>query len=181
MGIYFVYMKIFPTKILHFLISITSIVVIPVQIVTTFVLGLIFSIPIVGLILLPLSLVWMLLFMGPLFGLSYLYEKVVVLRPFVAIIGIPIALVGDTFVALIPSMGEKSSRFSKMVICQTFPYSWSFLKLQQRKLDMGVEHTLHKILKEVSKVTPLKNYLKEFKADVITRPSYTENPYTIEW
>ena len=41
--------------------------------------------------------------------------------PFVAIIGIPLAILGDTYVALLPSMGEMDSRYSKMICCQTFP------------------------------------------------------------
>ena len=54
-------------KIIHIIISITGFIVIPVQMITTFVLGLFISIPFVGfLLLLPISLIWVVLFLGPL-------------------------------------------------------------------------------------------------------------------
>ena len=106
-------------KIIGFFISITGFIVIPIQLITTFLLGLLVKLTF-GLLLIPFSIIWVVLFLGPLLGLSYVYERIIIIRPFVAIIGIPLAILGDTYVALLPSMGEMDSRYSKMICCQTF-------------------------------------------------------------
>lgn len=167
-------------KIIHILISITAIVVIPVQIITTFVLGLIVSITF-GLLLIPISAIWMVLFLYPLLGLSYVYEKVVFLRPFIAIVGIPLAVLGDTYVSLMPSMGEKESRYEKLILCQTFPYSWRYTQFKERKLNIGEKDLLSKILKEVSRAKPLSDYLDGLRADVYSRPEYINKKYRLDW
>ncbi|HNO71730.1 MAG TPA: hypothetical protein PKO16_08170, partial [Bacteroidia bacterium] len=77
-------------RILELILFMLSIVVIPVQFVTTLVLGLFIRLTF-GLLLIPISIIWTGLFLGPLLGLSYIYEKVYVLRILVAIIGLPIA------------------------------------------------------------------------------------------
>jgi len=115
-------------RILEIILAIISIVVIPVQVLTTFILGLLIRLTF-GLLLFPLSFIWSVLFLYPLIGLSYIYEKISILRIPVAIIGIPIAILGNTFTALIPSMGEIESRVSKLLISESFPYSWHFYQL----------------------------------------------------
>lgn len=95
-------------KIIHIIIAITGLIVIPVQIITTFVLGLLVSLTF-GLLLIPFSIIWIVLFLGPLLGLSFVYERLAITRPFISIIGIPLAVIADTYVALLPSMGEMGS------------------------------------------------------------------------
>jgi hypothetical protein len=169
-------------KIIHIIIAITSLIVIPVQMITTFVLGLFISIPFVGfLLLLPISLIWVVLFWGPLLGLSYVYERIAILRPFISIIGIPLAVVGDTYVALMPSMGEMDSRYAKMIICQTFPYTWRFNQFEKNKLNIGKDDVLTKILREVSRAKPLGKYLDSLRADVYERPDYMNGKYELDW
>jgi hypothetical protein len=169
-------------KIISIIISITAILVIPVQIITTFVLGLLVSIPFVGfLLLLPISLVWVVLFWGPLLGLSYVYEIIALIRPVIAIIGIPLSVVGNTYVALMPSMGEMDSRYAKMVICQTFPYTWRFNQYENNKLNIGKDDVLTKILREVSRAKPLSKYLDGLRADVYERPDYMNGKYELDW
>jgi len=147
-------------KILLLLVGFIGLILLPVQMITTFVLGLVISIPLVGfLLLLPLSLIWVVLFFVPLLGLSYVYERVAITRPFISIIGIPLAIIADEYVALIPSMGEKESRYVKMIYCQTFPYSWRFDQFYKNKLKIGQDDILNKILQEVSKAKPLGEYL----------------------
>jgi len=109
-------------KILDTLITISAFVVLPVQLVTTFVLGLLVNLTF-GLFLIPISLVWIALFLGPLLGLSWLWGKTPLLRVPVAVLGIPLALLADTYACLMPSMGETKSRVEKILMCQTWPFT----------------------------------------------------------
>lgn len=145
-------------KIISVIVTITSFIVVPIQLITTFILGLLVKITF-GVLLIPFSIIWVVIFLGPLLGLSYVYERIFLLRPFVAIIGIPFAVIGDTYVALLPSMGELDSRYSKMVICQTFPYSYSYFQYSNHKLYLEPTNILNKIFVEVSKSKPLGEYL----------------------
>jgi hypothetical protein len=168
-------------KIIHIIITITAIVVVPVQMVTTFVLGLLVNLTF-GLLLIPFSIIWVILFLGPLLGLSYVYERVVIIRPFISIIGIPLAVLGNTYVALLPSMGEMDSRYGKMIICQTFPYTWKFIQFQFNKINIGENDVLAKILREVSRVDPLLDkYLDTLRADVYSRPDYVNGKHELDW
>jgi len=90
-----------------------------------------------GLLLLPLSLVWMVL-LGLLLATSWLWERTEVLRVPVlvslvripiAIIGIPLAALSATYSLLIPTMGETESLEPKLGVCATWPFSvdyWRF-------------------------------------------------------
>ena len=123
----------------------------------------------------------MVLFLGPLLGLSYVYERVAITRPFISIIGIPLAVLGDTYVALLPSMGEMDSRYVKMIICQTFPYTRRFYQFQNNKLNIGKYDVLAKILREVSKAKSLDKYLDTLRADVYSRPDYVNGKHELDW
>ena len=99
-------------------------ILIPIVPVTTFVLGLLVSITF-GLFLLLISLVWSICFYFPLLGLSFVYENFKLIRPIAAIIGIPIAIVGEAFVSLMPSMGENDSKMAKWLVTTSFPFTYS--------------------------------------------------------
>ena len=146
-------------KIISTILTIVSFIVIPIQFITTFVLGLLVRITF-GLLLIPLSIVWTILFLGPLLGLSFIYERIFIVRIFVVIIGIPLAIIGDTYIALIPSMGELESRYSKMIYCQTFPYTYRYHQFSNRKLTLKPNDILYKIFNEVGKTEPLRIYLE---------------------
>ncbi|MGV8946403.1 MAG: hypothetical protein ACOH1N_08245 [Lutibacter sp.] len=115
-------------RILEIILGIIGIVVIPAQILSTFILGILIRLTF-GLLLFPISFIWTVFFLFPLIGLSYIYEKMAILRIPIAVIGIPVAILGNTFSALIPSMGEIESRVSKLLISESFPYSWHFYQL----------------------------------------------------
>ncbi len=169
-------------KIISIIISITAFIVVPIQIITTFVLGIFISIPLVGfLLLLPISFIWTVLFLGPLLSLSYVYERMVILRPFISITGIPFAVIGNTYVALMPSMGETDSRYAKMIICQTFPYTWRFNQFQNDKLNIGKDDVLAKILKGVSRAKPLDRYLDGLRTKACGRKDYLNGKYKLSW
>jgi len=167
-------------KIISIIISITAILIIPIQIITTFVLGLLVTLTF-GLLLVPISLIWTALFLTPLLGLSKVYERIPILRFPISIIGISIAVLGNIYTAIMPSMGEVESRYVKMVICQTFPYSWRFMQLQEGKDVIEQNDILTKILREVSTAKPLGKYLDNLRADVVSRPYYMNKNYQLDW
>jgi hypothetical protein len=116
-------------RIVDAFLAILSLIFVPVGCVTTFVLGILVTVSF-GLLLLPFSLFWVVLFMGPLLGLSWLWSKVPFLRIPVGCCGIPIAVIGYIYCVLLPSMGELDSRFSKLALCETFPFTldcWAFV------------------------------------------------------
>ena len=61
-------------KIISIIISITALPILPVQIITTFVLGILVTLTF-GLLLIPFTIIWVVLFLGPLLGLSYVYGE----------------------------------------------------------------------------------------------------------
>jgi hypothetical protein len=167
-------------RIILLIIGITGWIVIPVQMITTFILGILVSLTF-GLLLIPISIIWIGLFLGPLLGLSYVYERVAITRPPISIIGIPFAVIGNIYVALMPSMGEMDSRYTKMIICQTFPYTWRFNKFQNNKLNIEKNDVLAKILREVSRAKSLDKYLDGLRAEVYTRKDYMNGKYELDW
>ncbi len=146
-------------KIIDLLITITAFVTVPLQIITTFVLGILVQLTF-GLLLLPFSLVWIVLFLGPLIGVSHVWERVPFIRLFASMFGIPLAVIGDIYVSLIPSMGEMDSRIVKMLYCQTFPYTWRFHQFHNRKLNIDSKNDLYKVFHRVSKDIAIRQYLK---------------------
>jgi len=151
----------FANKLIRLIIGFVGAIFLPVQMITTFVLGILVNLTF-GLLLIPFTVIWVVLFLGPLLGLSYTYERVAVIRPLVSIIGIPLAVIGNEYVALLPSMGEKDSRYVKMILCQTFPYTWRFNQYHNHKLTINEDDILNKILREVSGAKPLGEYLSNF-------------------
>jgi hypothetical protein len=109
-------------------------IIIPLQMVTTFVIGVLVACSF-GLLLLPLSLIWLLLLI-PLLGISWLSSKVGILRDFVGIAGIPWTIVAHTYVCLMPSMGDIESRAAKLMITWSWPFSWECWCVQQGKLSL---------------------------------------------
>ena len=121
-------------RILNVILGIFAIVVIPFQIASTLVLGLAVSLTF-GLLLLPINLIWAILFF-PMLALSWFCNKVPALRNVFGIIFIPWVLLTETFVALMPSMGELESRASKLMLCNSWPFTWEFWRFLLRELDL---------------------------------------------
>jgi len=86
-------------RILNVVLTMLAWIVLPLSFVTTFVLGVLVSITF-GLLLLPISLVWIILLLGPLLGLSWLCQKVPPFRNLVGVLFLPWAVLADTFVCL---------------------------------------------------------------------------------
>ena len=112
-------------RILNLITAILAWPTVPVQLVTTSVGGCLVSLTF-GLLLIPLGIIWNVFFLWPLLGLSWAWDKVPLLRIPLAIVGIPLAAVGATYVALVPSMGDMGSRMMKLVLCETWPFSLDY-------------------------------------------------------
>ena len=121
-------------RVLDFLFTILAPLVLVVQIVTTFLLGILVSLSF-GLLLFPISFLWMLQF-GFLLSLSWLCNKLPWLRNVIGFLGIPFALFAGIFVSLMPSMGEVESRAVKLLLCESWPFTWEFWKYQSNEIEM---------------------------------------------
>jgi hypothetical protein len=93
-------------------------------------------------------------------ALSWLCNKVPILRDVVGVIFVPWAVVAFTFVALMPSMGEVENRASKLMFCESWPYTWEFWQFLSRKLhlessDLGAV-TLNEVVLRMSYRDPIK-------------------------
>ena len=108
---------------LNLLIALTALVILPVQIVSTFVISIIVTLTF-GLLLIPINIIWLILFWGPLLILSWLWWKAPLLRIPIAIIGVAVALVGHIYVCVMPSMKEMDARYSKLIFCECWPYTF---------------------------------------------------------
>ena len=112
-------------RILNILVSLTSPIVIPVQLVTTFVGGCVGGLTF-GLALLPFNLIWMLL-LGFLLGTSWLYCRLPPLRVPLALVGVPVALLSEVYISCMPSMGDLEARRTKLFLTWMWPYSLDWL------------------------------------------------------
>jgi hypothetical protein len=145
-------------RIIDIFITVTAWIVLPLQLITTFVLGILVTISF-GLLLLPFSLIWIVLFWIPLLGISYCWQKIPFTKFIFSILGIPLAIIGDIYVSLIPSMGETESRVVKLLCCQTFPYTWDFHWIYVKRRSLDAQHELNIILNRVSKDVAIRQYL----------------------
>lgn len=122
-------------KAIFAIVSIVAIPVVLLQVVTTTILGILEAITF-GISSIPFSIVWIVIFYAPLMVLSWLWAKIWVLRIPIALIGIPLAVIGDAFVCLLPHGGDIANRTAKTIICETWPYSISMVGLMQAKLNL---------------------------------------------
>ncbi len=136
-------------RILCVVLGISAFVVIPFQVVTTLVLGFVASLTF-GLLLLPISLIWVVL-LFPMIALSWLCNKIPALRDVLGLVFVPWAVFANTFVALMPSMGEIESRALKLMLCESWPFTWEFWQFSSRKLDLESDDPGAVALKDVVK------------------------------
>ncbi len=122
-------------RILDTLLTGLSWVVFPVQLLTTLVFGLLVTMTF-GLLLLPISLVWAIL-IYPMIGASWLSGRTNWLRNTIRLLGIPWAIIANTYVALMPSMGEFESRAARLMITDVWPYSWEFWQFQHGRMKLN--------------------------------------------
>ena len=138
--------------IIRFTTALISVIIIPVAAVTTFFLNILIRTSF-GLLMWPIFMAWCFCFYYPLLGLSYLFNRFTFLRPIVAIIGIPIAIAGYAYNALMPSMGEVNSKMERSLCAVSFPYTYAGSTFHHLRLGVypragDVGHTLLSILKK---------------------------------
>ena len=140
-------------RVLFAILMVSAWVVIPLQLLTTLVLGLMVWLTF-GLLLLPLSFIFLLMW-GPLVALSWLGARVRYSRELVGLLGLPLAVVAEVYVALMPSMGELENRAAKMLLVRCYPYSWEFLRFETGHLDIESPEaaSLLKVLNRVARDT----------------------------
>lgn len=148
-------------NVVTFLITLVAIPLLPIQIVCQLVLGLLVTLTF-GLLLLPLSLIYILLFFGPLLGLSWLWLRAPLLRAPVALVGVPLAVIGSAYVALIPSMGEPESRITKLLLTDLWPYSLLYWKWDTGRLRWDTAQNIEfglVLARERGRVAPHRAYI----------------------
>ena len=144
-------------KILNVLLDVTAFLFLPVQFLTTFILGILVSVSF-GLLLLPISVLWMLISF-PMIAVSWLTSRIEWLRTPLGLMGIPWAIAANVFVSLMPSMGELESRAAKLMFTETWPYSWEFWRFQTGKTNLFASLDnicLIEIFERISKRDPLR-------------------------
>jgi hypothetical protein len=156
-------------RILDCILTVSAFLVVPVMFVTTFLLGIAVHVTF-GLLLLPISLVWFVLLL-PMLGLSWICHHAPSLRNVIGILFIPWALVANTFVTLMPSMGERESRASKLMLCQAWPFTWEFRQFLWHRVDLESADPACVALSEVVTRMSYKNPLMQ---QVIMRVSNGE-------
>jgi hypothetical protein len=152
------HLAVIANRILSVILTVLAFAVIPIQVVTTLLLGLLVSIPLLGLLLLLcINLVWTIL-LAPMLGLSRLCHRIEPLRIPISLFGIPLAIMADTYVCLMPSMGEFESRAAKLMLAESWPYSWDFWQFQCGRLDLDSPdgEQLREVLARVSHRDPLR-------------------------
>lgn len=107
---------------LHTAIGFVFFPLIPVQFVTTFILGLLDSITF-GILGILLAAVFWWPFFGFLLGSSWLWGKVDITRPVLLLPGVVVAEVAHAIVALMPAHDEWQARGMKLALCESWPHS----------------------------------------------------------
>jgi len=90
-----------------------------------------------GFLLKVCNLIWIVLFLGPLLCLSRLWELVQLLRLPIAIIGVPLAALADSYIGVLPSlmpMWNYGSKIPDMLLCESWPFTWECLLFEMGKL-----------------------------------------------
>jgi hypothetical protein len=121
-------------RVLNGILAILSFIIVPIQMVTTLILGLGAALTF-GLLLIPMTLFWCIIFL-PMLGLSWLSGKANFLRELIGFLGIPWAIFANIYACLMPAMGEVENRTVKLFITETWPFSWDFWLFYTGELDL---------------------------------------------
>lgn len=120
-------------RILNIITGLLALPTLPIGLVTSNVGGCLVALTF-GLLLIPITIIWQ-FFVWPLLGLSWAWDKVPLLRIPLAIVGIPLAAMGTTYVALMPSMGDLGERLNKFLICETWPFSLDYFRSRIKGIE----------------------------------------------
>lgn len=146
-------------RILRILISVISRLTFILTPIFTFILGLIGSVPLIGAVfILVISLIWIVLFYFPLVIMSWISVRARFLSPIIAIVAIPLSLCAYLYAVLMPSFGDWTGRFSKILFASIFPYNFHFYRLTIKELppdDYFITKDLEQIFEIESRSNPL--------------------------
>lgn len=121
-------------KVVRIFLSIIAFITMILTPITTLLLGIVGSIPIIGAIfILIISLIWMVI-LFPLLALSWLSMKIKILTPMFLLLGLPLSVIAFLYANLMPSFGEMDSRFSKILFASVFPYNFQVFQLATKQL-----------------------------------------------
>mgnify|MGYP001371735792 CR=1 FL=1 len=134
-------------RVLTVILFVLRFVIIPLQLITTFVLGIAVHLTF-GLLLLPISCIWMLL-LFPMIGVSWLAGRNRVLREILGFLFLPWAVIAYSFAALMPSMGEVENRTSKLMLTESWPFTWELWEFFRYKRDLNAPDFASTALREV--------------------------------
>jgi len=110
-----------------------GLILIPLSAVTTLILGLAVTLS-CGLLLAPISLIWLVLLCPLLFASWYCRESRVV-REIVGFLILPWAILTNCFVVLMPSMGKVENRAWKLMLSDAWPFTWEFWLFSSGRLS----------------------------------------------
>ena len=114
--------------VLKALLTVFRFILLPVEWVTTFALGLTFLIPFSAPVyVFIMTIIWFPFGMY-IMSTSWLYQKVFILRPILAILSIPLLIVLDSFLGIM-SNPDKADKYNKALIIDSWPFSsWSDIR-----------------------------------------------------
>lgn len=115
--------------------SITALaaVIVPLQIVSTLILGLAVALTF-GLLLIPLSVLWVVV-LAPVLAISWVGERVPAIREAIGFLCLPWVVVVYAYACMMPSMGELDSRAVKLILCESWPFTWQVWRYFRGEFD----------------------------------------------
>jgi len=160
-------------RIVFLLTTLTGFIVGPIALISVHVLVLADAMTF-GFLLSIFSLVWFFFFLEPLLFLSWLWEVAPLLRLPIALVGLPLAFLADTYISLCPSLmpwGKFGSKAADLALCDSWPFSRDFLAFLMGKLPRHSERftNLAPVLSRLRHGNPiLESYLDD--AELNPRP-----------
>ena len=136
-------------KIIDILTKIISIITLPVQYIFALLFKVIISLTF-KLIFYPINFLWFVLFYGPLIGLSFIYEKVYLLRIPVSILGILVATIGYEFTCFF-TYDDMNKRAERLLTCLIFPYSWHLREFTKCNFSIKFSNCYNSLIKYLNK------------------------------
>jgi len=125
------------SRVLWWLTTLPGIVVMPISFVIAAV-----DLQTFGLLKSIFNLIWVPFFLGPLLGLSLLWEVLPSLRLPIAFIGVPLAVLAHTYIVLVGSLmpwGIFGSKAADLALCESWPFSWEFLAFEMGMVSRDSE------------------------------------------
>jgi len=108
-----------------------GLLMIPLTLVLTNIIGLLCALPVVGLpVLMVLTVIWQFFYL-PLYALSIAQVLMPFLAPVISVIGFPIAYIGRFVVGLFPNMGERKAKAQKVSLLDAWPYTFEMRVFQK--------------------------------------------------